>query len=45
LWFYLTGAAIILGAEVNSQIGHATEEKKQREDRARTLQWQRPTAA
>ncbi|MCU1309360.1 MAG: putative rane protein [Candidatus Angelobacter sp.] len=45
LWFYLTGAAIIIGAEVNSQIGHATEEKKQREDRARTLQWRHPAAA
>jgi membrane protein len=35
LWFYLTGAAIIIGGEVNSQIGHATEEKKQRDERAR----------
>jgi membrane protein len=44
LWFYLTGAAIIIGGEVNSQIGHATEEKKQREARVRSLD-SRPSAA
>jgi membrane protein len=44
LWFYLTGAAIIIGGEVNSQIGHATEEKKQREARARTPDWRQSAA-
>ena len=28
LWFYLTGAMILLGGEVNSQIEHAVAEKK-----------------
>jgi membrane protein len=31
LWLYLTGAAILIGGEVNSQIGHATKEKEKRE--------------
>jgi membrane protein len=45
LWFYLTGTAIVVGGEVNSQIGRATEEKEQREARSRTLEWRPPAAA
>ena len=33
LWFYITGASILIGGEVNSQIGHAAEEKAKLEAR------------
>ncbi|MCU1285974.1 MAG: rbn [Acidobacteriales bacterium] len=45
LWFYITGAAILIGGEVNSQIGHAAEERQKREERQKTLEWKRPVAA
>jgi membrane protein len=45
LWFYITGAAILIGGEVNSQIGHAAKEKEKREQRQKTLDWTRPEAA
>jgi membrane protein len=45
LWFYITGAAILIGGEVNSQIGHAAKEKQKREERQKTLEWKRPVAA
>jgi membrane protein len=45
LWFYITGAAILIGGEVNSQIGHAAEELEKREARAKTLEWRPAKAA
>jgi membrane protein len=31
LWFYLSGFALLIGGEVNSEIGHVVEEKKKQE--------------
>ena len=35
LWFYLTGMAILLGGEVNSEIGHAQKAREKHHERLR----------
>jgi membrane protein len=38
LWFYLSGMAILLGGEVNSEIGHAQKEREKHQARLRELE-------
>jgi membrane protein len=45
LWFYLTGMAILLGGEVNSEIGHAQKARDQHHERLRELEMQPRKAA
>jgi len=40
-WFYLTGCAILIGGEVNSSIGHAAEERVQKQRKLKALEMPR----
>ncbi|HYY70540.1 MAG TPA: hypothetical protein VE734_12495 [Terriglobales bacterium] len=33
LWLYITGFVILLGGEINSEIGRATDAQQQQQDR------------
>jgi membrane protein len=45
LWFYLTGMAILLGGEVNSEIGHAQKEREKHQARLSELEMRPHKAA
>jgi membrane protein len=45
LWFYLTGMAILLGGEVNSEIGHAQKAREKHHERLRELELEPGRAA
>jgi len=45
LWFYLTGMAILLGGEVNSEIGHAQTVRDKHEEQMRKLEIEPSKAA
>jgi membrane protein len=45
LWFYLTGMAILLGGEVNSEIGHASEARDQHKEQLKKLEYRPDRAA